>query len=139
MPKQHMERGKCGLVTVALISALCCANCSSPVKPTSNTIVLSYQELGPQSAVYELIGYEWYQWNSHGDPDPTKSDNVKVVVYRNIRLEQVKQMYPVINGKQDYRYLDYSTAMDYLNRHENEPYLEHLRSTKRKILAKLGT
>lgn len=85
-----------------------------------------------------MIGYEWYQWNSHGGDDPTKHDDVKVVIYRNIPLETVKQMYPVIKEKQDYRYLDYSAAMDYLNQNENEPYLEHLRATRKKIVAQLG-
>jgi hypothetical protein len=100
---------------------------------------LSYQELGPQVAVYKLIGYEWYQWNNHGDDDPNKVDDVKVVVYRNIPLEKVKEMYPVIKEKQDYRYLDYSTAIEYLNKNENEPYLEHLRKTKKKIVNSLGS
>jgi hypothetical protein len=101
--------------------------------------VLSYHELGPQVAVHGLIGYEWYQWNNHGDSDPNKDDDVKVVVYRNIPLEKVKEMYPVIVGKQDYRYLDYEAAINYLNKNEGEPYLEHLRKTKKKIIEHLGS
>jgi hypothetical protein len=127
------------VVTFALLSVMSSANCGSRQQPTSNTIVLSYKELGPQVAVYKLIGYEWYQWNSQGSDDPTKLDDVKVVVYRNVSLEKVKEMYPVIKEKQDYRYIDYSTAMDYLNQNENQPYLEHLRTTKRKIIAQLGS
>ena len=100
--------------------------------------MLPYHELGPQVAVHELIGYEWYQWNAHGDSDPNKVDDVKVVVYRDIPLERVREMYPVIRGKQDYRYLDHATAIDYLNRHENEPHLEHLRATRKKIVRELG-
>jgi len=102
-------------------------------------MVLSYSELGPQVLVYELIGYEWYQWNSHGDSDPNTIDDVKVVVYRNIPLEKVKEIYPVIKGKQDYRYLDYETAIDYINKNIDKSYLEHLARTKKKIIARLGS
>src|SRR3954452_5207420 len=94
------------VVTFALLSVVLSANCGSRHQPTSNTIVLSYEELGPQVAVYKLIGYEWYQWNSQGSDDPAKLDDVKVVVYRNVSLEKVKEMYPVIKEKKDYRYLD---------------------------------
>lgn len=120
------------------MAALFCANCASRQRPTSNTIVLLYEELGPQVQVYKLIGFQWYQWNSQGSDDPTKRDDVKVVVYRNIPLSTVKERYPVIKEKQDYRYLEYSVAMDYLNRNENEPYLEQLRATKQKIVTQLG-
>jgi hypothetical protein len=101
--------------------------------------VLSYQELGPQAAVYELIGMEWYQWNNHGGSDPREVDDVKVVVYRNVSLDKVKEMYPVVVGKQDYRYLDYETAIKYLSKNEGEPYLEHLQATKRKVIEQLGS
>ena len=133
-----MRPGKYLVVIFVLVHVFCAVSCGARGRSNSNTIVLPYDELGPQVAVHELIGYEWYQWNSHGDSDPTKTDDVKVVVYRNIGLEEVKRTYPVIDGKQDFRYLDYSTAMDYLNRHEKEPYLEHLQKTKKKILAHLG-
>jgi hypothetical protein len=115
----------------------CCA--AKHAAPHAGTVVLPYHELGPQVAVHELIGYEWYQWNSHGDSDPNKDDDVKVVIYRNIPLEKVKEMYPVIVGQQDYRYLDYEAAINYLKRSEGEPYLEHLQQTKKKIVEQLGS
>ena len=105
----------------------------------ADMVVLSYHELGPQAAVHDLIGYEWYQWDNHGDSDPNKEYDIKVVIYRNIPLEKVKEMYPVIVGKQDYRYLDYETAINYLNKNEREPYLEHLQKTKKKIIEQLGS
>ena len=121
-----------------LIGLILFAGCAAKREPHDGTLVLPYHELGPQVAVHGLIGYEWYQWNSHGDSDPNKDDDVKVVVYRNIPLEKVKEMYPVIVGKQDYRYLDYEAAINYLNKNESEPYLEHLQKTKKKIVEHLG-
>lgn len=122
------------VMAVALIA--CCAE---KREPHASVVVLPYQELGPQVAVHDLIGYEWYQWDNHGDSDPNTEYDVKVVVYRNIPLEKVKELYPVIVGKQDYRYLDYETAINYLNKNEREPYLEHLQKTKKKIVERLGS
>lgn len=90
-------------------------------------------------AVYELIGKEWYQWNNHGGSDPNEVDDVKVVVYRNVSLDKVREMYPVVMGKQDYRYLDYEIAIKYLNKNEGEPYLERFEATKRKVIEQLGS
>ena len=69
----------------------------------TGAVVLSYHELGPQVAVHELIGYGGISGIITG-LRPNKDDDVKFVVYRNIPLESQK-MYPVIVGKQDYRYL----------------------------------
>ena len=133
-----MKRSKFQPVFI-LIAVSLFACCAAKHEPHAGTVVLPYHELGPQVAVHELIGYEWYQWNNHGDSDPNKDDDVKVVVYRNIPLEKVKEMYPVIVGKQDYRYLDYEAAISYLNKNEHEPYLEHLQKTKKKIIEQLGS
>ena len=124
---------------LALFALALLTSCVTKDEPHPNTMVLSYSELGPQVLVYDLIGYEWYQWNSHGDSDPNTIDDVKVVVYRNIPLEKVKEIYPVIKGKQDYRYLDYETAIDYINKNIDKSYLEHLARTKKKIIARLGS
>jgi hypothetical protein len=123
---------------IVLLCILLSTSCIAKHEPRSSLIVLSYQELGPQVAVYELIGKEWYQWTSHSSPNPQTVDDVKVVVYRNISLAKVKEMYPVVTGKQDYRYLDYATAIKYLNKSAGEPYLKHLQATKQKINEQLG-
>jgi hypothetical protein len=132
-----MPRPNCRRAFLLLAVSLF-AGCAATRVPRSGMAVLAYDELGPQVAVHGLIGYEWYQWNAHGDSDPHKVDDVKVVVYRGIPLEKVKETYPVIKGRQDYRYLDYATAIDYLDEHENEPHLEHLRATRKKIVQQLG-
>jgi hypothetical protein len=104
---------------------------------------------------YKLLGYQWYQWDSHGAPDPETKYTIKVIVYKNISLEEVRQLYPVSKEiKQDYRYIEYDTALVYLNRQIIEIGELHkldadnndlsidmqttLQSTKIKILDKLG-
>jgi len=132
-----MKRPKSQPVFV-LVALSLLAGCAARRGAHAHTVVLSYHEFGPQAAAHGLIGYEWYQWNSHGDSDPAKDDDVRVVVYRGIPLDEVKEMYPVVAGEQDYRYLGYEAAIDYLNKNEGEPYLGHLRETKKKIVERLG-
>ena len=82
-----------------------------------NICVLDYRNFGVQAMAYELLGFQWYQWDSHGDPDPNISCDIKVVVYKNILPGKVKQLYPVIRElKQDFRYVEYSRAMQYFDR-----------------------
>lgn len=100
--------------------------------------MFSYAEFGPQAAVYRLIGMEWYQWNTQGPDKPEQSDDVKVVVYRNLSLGEVQRMFPTVKHKQDFRYLSYSDALRYLTNHENDPLLTHLKKTKKNVLNALG-
>jgi hypothetical protein len=131
-----MKRSK--LQRTYILGIILFTSCTTKQQPNSNTIVLSYHEIGPQVAVYKLIGKEWYQWNSHGSPNPQTVDDVKVVVYRNISLDKVKEIYPVVIRKQDYRYLDYETAIKYLNKNAGEASLKNLQATKQKINEQLG-
>jgi len=90
-------------------------------KPLLNVLVLSYQDFGPQALVYPYIGYEWYQWNTHGDSDPNKRDAVYVVVYDGMSLLEAKRRYPVNEPRlQDYRYLTLKEACRLLNLIETE-------------------
>lgn len=103
-----------------------------------NIIIFNYSDFGPQARAYKLIGMEWWTWSSHGDSRPRKYD-IKVVVYKDISLDEVKKLYPVIKEKkQDYRYLKYADAIKYLNKHIGEEYSNNLIETKKKIIHKLG-
>jgi len=122
------------------------SNVAQVQKPKANTIVLSYDDFGPQVVSHEQIGMGWYQWNSQGPDDPNARDDVKVVVYRNISPDEVKRMYPVIEEKQDYRYLEYQLALSLLKQYEQDPFWndyketkDRARQTREKILAQLGT
>ncbi len=89
-------------------------------KTSKNTLVLPYQKFGPQIVAYPLIGFEYYQWNSHGSSDPKQIDVINVVVYKDIDLELVKKQYPVIKEKSDYRYVEFSEAIKFIDDKINE-------------------
>jgi hypothetical protein len=141
-------------VTLSMLIAVLAAvlvNCTSERKaekmpPGSYTLVLRYQDFGPQVVAHEWLGMEWYQWNSHGSDDPNEEDDIRVVIYRDVPLDEVKKIYPVVVGKQDYRYLEYGAALDLLSKYESDSFWdkhpetrELMRQTKRKILEQLGT
>lgn len=135
------------VAALAAVSLTCARERRAEVRtPKSNTLVLRYQDFGPPSVSYALLGAEWYQWNSQGPDDPNADgDDVKVVVYRNVPLEEVRKEYPVVERKQDYRYVEYKVALELLNRYEADSFWdeypetkEMMRRTKERILKQLG-
>ena len=104
---------------------------------------MNYSDFGPQAAAWEYIGMEWWQWEPHGDSNPGMKYDIKVVVYRNISLSKVQEFYPVIEDKkQDYRYLEYTKALEYLEKTIEENLVAEvtkiLRQTRNVIVTKLG-
>jgi hypothetical protein len=98
----------------------------------ARTLILSYSDFGPQSAAYETIGFEWYQWQPHGDSHPSSHDNVRVVVYDGMSLAQVQREYPVVErDRQDYRYLSLRRAVAYIDAHADE--LPSLLDTRKRL------
>ena len=108
----------------ALLLALSLSACAA-VNNRNNTSQLSadsqgifvtnYRDFGPPQLASKLIGNKWWQWP---DPDNHKpvSYDVKVVVYRDIPLAQVKASFPVTpSKKQDYRYVAYEDAVEYFD------------------------
>lgn len=96
-----------------LATCLMLTGCASRISRT--TLVLDYADFGPQAMAYKVLGPKNHQWDPQ-TPIPFGAEGVRVVVYRNIDLEQVKQHFPVDPGRhQDYRYLAYSDALDYLD------------------------
>jgi hypothetical protein len=86
-------------------------------RPGQPTMVLGYGDFGPQVFAHELLGMEWYQWNLTGSPDPEQIDPIQVVVYKDMELDQVKQLYPVVKElKQAYRYVSCREALEYLDK-----------------------
>lgn len=118
----------------------------------SQTIILKYRDFGPPSLAWETIRMDWWQWDNHGDSDPRSRCNIYVVVYRGIPLDKVKGMYPVRKKiNQDFRYLEYSKALEYLDKtikelseRKNdevgtfEDLAQELRNTRKKIVDALG-
>jgi len=88
-----------------------------PAVSFSGSAIFRYEDFGPQVAVYELIGFEWWQWESHGDADPTVKPDIKVVVYWDEALDSIKTQFPVDAArKQDYRYVEYEKVKEHLER-----------------------
>lgn len=76
--------------------------------------ILPYSAFGPQAAAYELIGMEWWQWDSHGG-ESDREYPIKVVVYWDQTREGTAKRHPVDRAKlQDYRYVEYSKAVEHL-------------------------
>lgn len=137
------------ILNLALFAGLLClvvegCSRSNQVGPAqrSTTIVLQYDDFGPDIVSSEYLGMPWYQWQSEGGEDPNTKFDIKVIVYRNVTLDEVKKRYPVIAGQQDYRYLEYAEALELLGKYENLPIEEQTkdkaRRTKQKILRELG-
>jgi len=108
-----------------------------------NTTVLVYDDFGPQIIAHDLIGMQNWQWDTVNDGNPNPTLDIKVIVYRGVSLEQVKSQFPVsADIKQDFRYVEYSKALAYLNYHIEQNVLpivaDSLRQTHDKIIAKLG-
>jgi hypothetical protein len=83
--------------------------------------VFDYEDFGPQAMAWERLGMQWWQWKSYGDDDPAHKDDIKVVVYAGVPLDEVKKVYPVDEArKKDYRYFAYDDALKYLERHIRE-------------------
>ncbi len=94
-----------------------------------NICVLDYKNFGVQAMAHELLGFQWYQWNSHGDSDPNATYDINIVVYKNIPPEKVKEFYPVIRElEQDFRYIEYSRARQYFDRQIQQ--INELRQTE---------
>ena len=74
-------------------------------------VILPYSAFGPQAAAYELVGMEWWQWDSHGDSRP-RHYPIKVVVFWDQTRAQTAKNHPVNQTKlQDFRYAEYAKAI----------------------------
>ena len=84
-----------------------------------NSFVMKNADFGYPGSSDELFGYERFQVDSQR-ADAGGRDDIKVVVYRNVDLATVKRTYPELSGKAVYRYVEYSQAMDYLDKRIRE-------------------
>lgn len=79
-------------------------------------VILPYSAFGPQAAAYELIGMEWWQWDSHGD-ERDQDYPIKVVVFWNRTRKEIAKRHPLDRAKlQDFRYVEYARAVPHMQR-----------------------
>lgn len=98
----------------------------SDAQQAQSMLLFDYDAFGPPAAANELIGMDWWQWEPTGDARPS-AYAIKVVVYKDIDLEQVKQRYPVnAETEKDYRYVEYLAAMAYLDQMIQDNVIESL-------------
>ncbi|MEW6302556.1 MAG: hypothetical protein AB1705_03740 [Verrucomicrobiota bacterium] len=121
------------LALIVLATTLGGCATRSPEMP----LVLNYSEMGPQIMAHEIIGYEWFQWHTHGDPDPRKTDPIMVVIYDKLPFSEIRKRYPVSQKDLlDYRYLNLQKALLYLDRYAQQFPADQLPTeTSRKITA----
>lgn len=97
--------------SLRILSLVITALCSSVY---AADFVASYSDFGPQATAHDLIGMEWWQWDTHGDNRPREYP-IKVIVYWNQSLEETKKRFTVDRGRElDFRYVSYSLAIQYL-------------------------
>lgn len=98
--------------------------------------VLPYSSFGPQVIAHELLGKEWWQWESQGgSKSGVKDYDIKVVVYWDEKIASVRERYPIDPSRErDFRYVDLSKAIAYLRRTISE--FEDDQSIDLKILRK---
>lgn len=108
------------LTFIILALTLILGSCSSLVQddviltPDSPEVFIAkYEDFGVSHYSSKLLGVNVWQWHDVDNHKPG-GFNIKVVVYRGVSLEQVRQSFPVIpEQKQDYRYVEYTKAVEY--------------------------
>jgi hypothetical protein len=138
MPTDTAQRS----VHCAKVFSLClCLATACAARPEAASTVLPYGSFGPQAMSYEVLGFEWWQWQPHGDSRPRKYD-VRVVVYCNASTDAVARLYPVDRkAERDYRHITYDRALSFLDENiqqDVDPALtDELRATRKELVERL--
>ena len=99
------------LIILTIVLVLSCSDGDKQI------LILSYDDFGPQAIAWKTFGMQWWQWDNHGDSDPNTTYDIKIAIYRDIPLHEVKERFPVVlETKNDYRYIEYSAALNYLDK-----------------------
>ena len=125
------------LVTIAIFASACTTNNSHTNKAAikTQTLLFDFEDFGPPSMSFEILGDHWWSWEPSGSPNPNEQYPIRVVVYQDIELETVKNSFPIsVSKKNDYRYLNYEQAISYLEKQIQENVIpvvtQRLKKTK---------
>ncbi|MFC1749684.1 hypothetical protein ACFL2V_12860 [Pseudomonadota bacterium] len=124
-----------------LFVLLCSLSACVSFETKQSYYVAQYSDFGPPVIATDLIGVDWWQWQSHGDSRP-KDYDIKVIVYSGASAKEIKKKFPLDpDRKKDFRYIDFLSAVEYLDRNIEENILESvtttLINTRAKILEEL--
>lgn len=115
---------------------------SAPSTPP-HTLVLAYDDFGPQALAGQLLGPSWWSWEAGGSFEPGDEFDVRVVVYRGRTRAQVEATYPTVKNVSDHRLVPYADAIAFLDEALADPDLpsslaDDLRATRKRIVDALG-
>lgn len=79
------------------------------------TLVFRYDDFGPDVMARELLGPQWWSWARACCFEPNDKFDIRVVVYRDRALADVRARYPTIENESDYRYVERDAALRYLD------------------------
>lgn len=101
------------LAFVALFSCASTPESKNLSSDSKGIFVADFDDFGFSMYSLDLLGYKRWSWLRTGGHLPKEYD-IKVIVYKDRKLEMVKQSFPIIPEKeQDYRYVDYQSASNY--------------------------
>ena len=125
-------------MSITLLMLIPLSNCAT-TQTCEPYAIFDYEDFGPQASAHQLLGMQWWQWQDHGESDPSTQYNIKVVVHQAALTKRIKREFPVAPTKQlDYRYVTFENAHAYLNQHIDEDRLPTLTDKLKKTRAKLG-
>lgn len=108
------------------------------------TLVLAYDDFGPQVLAGQLLGPEWWSWEAGGSWEPDDAFDVRVVVFRGRTRAQVATRYPTVKDRSDYRLVPLRDALRFLDEALADPDVpatlrDRLRRTRTRIVDALGS
>lgn len=131
------------LFWVGLLLVACQARLRSTARELP-VLLLDYTDFGPQYLAALLLGDPYPSWAS--DEQDAGTYRIGVVVYKDdVDPDLVRMRYRIDATRgQDYRYIAYTDAMAYLERHSRNAALsessrQKLEETKWRIIEALGT
>ena len=117
------------ILKVSLLFFMIVLFACSTVTEKERYLVLNYSDFGPPIIATELLGVGWWQWQAHGDSRP-KDYDIKVIVYGEGDLNEVKSRYPVSpSAGKDFRYIEISSVRKYLDDNIRDNILENVTET----------
>ena len=108
-----------------------------------STIVLEYDDFGPQAMAYKLIGKKRMPW-APDTPVMIGEGHIYVVVYKGVPVEDLEIRYSAdADANIDYRLVPYEQAITYLDTQIAQNILRKvtlkLEGTRTKVQSKLGS